>query len=296
MGNYQLKGSIDGDGNISGWQINAATTSRYLYRKDDDPPHGTELFPDGFPAAFVPNFTMRYTPIATHVPTGAWRAPGHNATCFVDQSFLDELVVAADQDPIQHRLRMLGDGDREMPYDDHGGPTYSTGRLKNVIERVAFLCKWEDGPTSGRYRGFAAHFMFGAYVAEVVEISVGDNQKIQIDKVFVSVDCGIVINQLGAMAQIEGGIIDGLGAAIYGGVKIENGRAVQQNFDSYRMIRMASAPEIEIDLVKSEASPEGLGEISLPPVGAALCNAIYRATGKRIRKLPIAENDMEIAI
>ena len=287
MGLYKLRGSIDHRGDIHGWEIKAATTSRYLFRSDDSPPHTTELFPDSFPAGFIANFSMQYAPITTHVPTGAWRGPGHNAICFVDQSFLDELAVVAGSDPIDHRLRILGETDREMPYDDHGGPTYLTARLKNVIRRVVDLCDWHQGTPEGKYRGFAAHFMFGAYVAEVVEISMREDRDIHIENVYVSVDCGMVINRMGAEAQIEGGIIDGLGATIYGGMSIEQGAAAFSNFHQYQMIRMSSVPRVVIDLVDSNASPEGLGEISLPPVGAALCNAIYRATGQRIRKLPI---------
>ena len=292
MGRYRLRGSLNDGGVINAWEIKAATTSRYLFRKDDDPPHKTELFPDGFPAGFVPNFSMKYGAVATHVPTGAWRAPGHNATCFVDQSFLDELVVSVGADPIAHRLQMLGEEDQLMPYDDHGGPTYSTARLRNVIQRVANLSSWEDAKASGRYLGFAAHFMFGSYVAEVAEVSLDQDGHIKIDKIFVSVDCGVVINQLGAEAQIEGGIIDGLGAAIYGGMSIQDGAATASNFHQYPMIRYSMAPQVIIDLVESSESPEGLGEISLPPIGAALCNAIYRATGHRIRELPIIKHDI----
>ncbi|PHN06700.1 xanthine dehydrogenase family protein molybdopterin-binding subunit [Flavilitoribacter nigricans] len=290
MGRYQLKGALDGNGVITGWQIRSATTSRYLFRGDDSPHFKTEMFPDGFPAGFIPNFKMEYTPIATRVSTGAWRAPGHNATCFVDQSFLDELCVAAGKDPIAYRLELLGEEDREMPYDDHGGPTYSTGRLRNVIRRVAALSDWEQSLPAGRFRGFAAHFMFGAYVAEVVEVTLRDSGAPKVERVFAVVDCGIVVNPLGAKAQIEGGIIDGLSATLYGGIDIDKGRTVQSNFHDYPMLRYGESPEIIIELVDSTAHPEGLGEISLPPVGAALCNAYFRASGKRVRSLPLLRN------
>ena len=292
MGVYQLKGALDKSGNITAWHINAATTSRYMFRKDDSPYHSTEIFPDGFPAGFISNFKMEYTPIATKISTGAWRAPGHNATCFVDQSFLDELAVAAEKDPIDFRLELMGEEDKTMPYDDHGGPTYSTGRLKNVIKKVAELSNWKQEPTKGKYRGFAAHFMFGAYVAEVVEIALLENNRPKIEQVFVTVDCGIVVNRLGALAQIEGGIIDGLSATIYGGITVQNGRTVESNFDTYPMLRLPESPDIIIELVDSQESPEGLGEISLPPVGAALCNAIFRATGQRMRQLPLKNHGL----
>ncbi len=292
MGQYKLKGSLDKEGRITAWHIHAATTSRYLFRKDEASPHKTEIFPDGFPAGFIPNFKMEYSPIATKVSTGAWRAPGHNATCFVDQSFLDELTVAAEKDPIDFRLELMGSEDKEMPYDDHGGPTYSTARLKNIIRNVATLSNWKTPPAPSVYRGFAAHFMFGAYVAEVVEITLGDNNRPKIEKVYAAVDCGIVVNKLGALAQIEGGIIDGLSATIYGGITIQDGRVVESNFHNYPLLRYPESPEIIVALIDSAESPEGLGEISLPPINAALCNAIYRATGKRIRKLPLKDSDV----
>ncbi len=291
-GLYQLKGALDQQGRISAWQINAATTSRYLFRKSQDSPHKTEVFPDGFPAGFIPNFKMAYSPIATRVSTGAWRAPGHNATCFVDQSFLDELAVAAGKDPIDFRLELMGEEDKTMPYDDHGGPTYSTARLKAVIRKVGEMCNWKKGPAEGKFRGFAAHFMFGAYVAEVVEVSLdAETGRPKVERVYAAVDCGIVVNPLGARAQIEGGIVDGLSAAIYGGVTIQNGRVEQANFDTYQMLRYPESPEIVVELMPSAENPEGLGEISLPPVNAALCNALFRATGKRVRKLPLKDSE-----
>lgn len=291
-GLYKLKASIDARGQISGWYINASTTSRGMFSGSRDSPHTTEVFPDGFPAGFVSNFRMEYTPVQSVVPRGAWRAPGHNATAFVDQTFLDELATAAGKDPIAMRLDMLGTEEKQMPYRDHGGPFYNTKRLRNVIELVAEKSGWYQRAPQGIFRGFAAHFMFGAYVAEVLELSLAANGVPQVVRVHVAIDCGIVVNRSGALAQIEGGIVDGLGAALYGGVTIENGSAVQRNFDTYRLIRYKESPEVVVHLVDSTEPPEGLGEMSLPPVSAALCNAIYAATGRRIYKLPVKDNEL----
>lgn len=290
-GMYKLKAALK-DGKISAWHINAATTSRYLFRRAKAEPHGTELFPDGFPAGFIPNFKMEYTAQATKVSTGAWRAPGHNATAFVDQSFVNELAHAAGKDHLDFTLEILGEEDKIMPYRDHGGPDYSTKRLKNVIRLVAEKSNWHQPTPTGIHRGFAAHFMFGSYVAEVIEISMPSNGLPKIEKVYAVVDCGIVVNRLGAKAQIEGGIIDALSATLFGAITIEKGRTVQSNFDSYRMLKLGEAPDVEIHLVDSKERPEGLGEISLPPVNAALCNAIFAATGKRIRKLPLKNHEL----
>lgn len=289
-GMYKMKASIDSAGRINAWHINATTTSRYLYAGSKRSPHITEIFPDGFPAGFVPNFRMEYTAVKTNIGVGAWRAPGHNATAFIDQSFIDELAHLAGKDPVQFRLEILGDENKEMPYRDHGGPQYNTGRLKNVIKLAAEKSGWSTPAAKGVYRGFAAHFMFGAYIAEVISISI-QNGAINVERVVAACDCGIVINRSGAVNQLEGGIIDGLSAALYGAVHIDKGNSKESNFDQYRLLRMKEAPPIEVHLVDSDEKPEGLGEMSLPVVSAALCNAIFAATGKRIRKLPINQVD-----
>lgn len=290
-GMYKLKAGLDKNGNITAWYINASTTSRGAFNGSRDSSHTTEVFPDGFPAGFVPNFKMEYTKVDSVVPRGAWRAPGHNATAFIDQTFLDELATAAGKDPVKQRLELLGEEDKMMPYRDHGGPEYSTKRLRNVINLVAERSNWFKPAKKGIYRGFAAHFMFGAYVAEVVEISMVNGVP-KIEQVYAVVDCGIVVNQSNALNQLEGGVVDGLGAALFGGVTIAEGKAEQTNFDNYRMIRFKEAPKVNAYLVDSTESPEGLGEMTLPPVSAALANAIFAATGKRIYKLPIKDNEV----
>jgi isoquinoline 1-oxidoreductase subunit beta len=287
-GMYSLRAAIDSQGTPIAWHINASTTSRYLYAKSQRSPHITEIFPDGFPAGFIPNFRMEYTAVKTNIGTGAWRAPGHNATAFVDQSFVDELAHLAGKDPVDFRLSLLGTEDKDMPYRDHGGPSYSLKRLRNVIKTAAEKSNWYTKPANALYRGFACHFMFGAYVAEVVTISVSPSKEIKIENVLAVVDCGIVVNRSGALNQIQGGLIDGLSTAIHAGIHIENGAVKETNFDSYRLMRIKQAPAIEVVLVDSQENPEGLGEMSLPPVAAALGNAIFSATGKRVRKLPIA--------
>jgi CO/xanthine dehydrogenase Mo-binding subunit len=159
--------------------------------------------------------------------------------------------------------------------------------LKHVINVAAEKSNWTTTPPKGMHRGFAAHFMFGAYIAEVVTISMIGADKIKIENVVAACDCGIVVNKSGAINQIQGGIIDGLSASMNGAINIEGGKAKENNFDGYKLMRINEAPSIDVHLVDSSEHPEGLGEISLPTISAALCNAIFAATGKRIRKLPI---------
>ncbi len=286
-GMYRLKAGLDSNNRLVAWQLKGSTTSRRAFSGQTSGTHETEVFPDGFPAGFIPSFRMEYTAVVSKVPRGAWRAPGHNVTAWLDQTFIDEMAFVAGKDPIAFRLEVLGEEDVLMPYRDHGGPVYSTRRLKDVIRLAAERSNWSQPAKPGTFRGFAAHFMFGAYVAEVITISMPTPTSVKVENVTAVVDCGLIINKSGALNQLEGGIVDGLNAALNSAIHIENGRVKETNFDEYKMLRMKDAPTIDVHLVDSPESPEGLGEMTLPPVAAALCNAIFVATGKRIHRLPI---------
>ena len=284
-GMFRLRGGLDEAGRLIAWHARASTASRYAYRKSTRSPHITEVFPDELPAGMVPNYRLEYKNPPSNVPVGAWRAPGHNATAFAIESFLDELAHAAGADPLVFRLALIG-APRSMPYRDHGGD-YDTGRLREVLELVAEKAGWGKPLPSGHYHGLAAHVTFGVPVAEIAEISMSGGQ-LHIHKVTAAVWCGQIINRSGAEQQLAGAILDGLNAALYGRLSIENGAAVEQNFHLYRMLRMAEAPPlVELHFVESHDPPRGLGEMGLPPVAAAVANAIFAATGQRFRRLPL---------
>jgi isoquinoline 1-oxidoreductase beta subunit len=292
-GIYKLRAAWDETGVLTAWHLRASTTSRVAFPKNAPrPPHVTEVFPDGFPSGFAPHFRMEYAQAKSNVPRGAWRAPGHNATAFVDQCFMDELAQAMGKDPLQMRLEMLGSA-REMPYRDHGGD-YNTGRLANVLKIAAEKAGWGKPLPKGHYHGLAAHVTFGAYTAEIAEVSVekdGTPHGIpRVHKITAVVDAGRIINKSGAENQMQGGILDGLSMALYGRITIASGAVKQNSFDDYPLLRMNEAPKVEVYFVESDAAPQGLGEMGLPPVPAAICNAIFAATGKRIRSLPIVSN------
>ncbi|MCR9253636.1 MAG: molybdopterin-dependent oxidoreductase [bacterium] len=289
-GCYQMKASLNGQ-EISAFDVKVCTTSRKLYALQTENAHKTEAFPDQEPAGMVPNLRVTYEPILTNVPVGPLRTPGVNATTFAYQCFIDELAEKAKMDPIDFQMNMIGEEDRDLPYDDHGGPSYNTGRLKNVINLVKEKSGWSSPAPSGVYRGFAAQMVFGAYVAQVAEVSVVSG-KVKVNKVYCAVDCGRVINPLGANAQVQGGITDALSAALYEEIDMDGGKLIHQNFDRYQKLRMKDSPDVEVFFVESDASPEGLGEPSYPVLFPALCNAVYKATGIRVRSLPLKKHNL----
>jgi isoquinoline 1-oxidoreductase beta subunit len=285
-GHHRIRAALDARGTPTAWAQHLANTSRYAYARSDSPPVASELYADDFPAGCLTSVRLEYTAVPSDVPTGAWRATLHSANAFAVQSFLDELAHAAGLDPLELRLTMLGEP-RQLPYAGHGGPTFDTGRLAGVLRLAADRAGWGAPLPAGRGRGIAAHFTFGSYVAEVAEVSVDDAGRIRVHRIVAAADCGLVVNPAGAEAQIEGGVLDGLGAALYGGVTVDRGRVRQSNFHEYRLLRIDEAPRVEVHLVRSTEPPSGLGEPPLSPVAPAVANAIFAATGRRIRALPL---------
>jgi len=286
-GVYHFKARLEKE-SITAFEVNISSTSRYAYRKSDSAPSGSEAFKDQQPASMVPNYRITYEPIESNVPVGALRTPGVNATTFAYQSFLDELAVKSGLNAIDFHLNLIGEEDRDIVYDDHPGPSYNTKRLKEVIKLVREKSNWDAPSEQGWYKGFAGQYVFGTYVAQVAEVSL-QNGRLQIHKVWAVADCGRVINPIAAEAQIQGGITDGISAALYEKIDIQDGKLVQRNFDTYRKLRIKDSPEVEVHFIDNGENPAGLGEPSYPVIFPALCNAIYAATGTRIRELPISK-------
>jgi isoquinoline 1-oxidoreductase beta subunit len=285
-GRHRLRASLDSEGRPTGWLHRLVNTSRYEFRGDAEGPAASEMYADDFPAGCILNIRCEYTSVPTSIPTGAWRATLHSANAFAVQSFVDELANASGHDPVQFRLEMLGEP-RELPYGGHGGPVFDTGRMAGVIRVAADRCDWGSPMGERRGRGIAAHFTFGTYAAEVAEVTVSPDGELQVDRIIAVLDCGMVVNRSSAEAQVQGGVLQGLDAALHSEIVIENGLATQRNFDGYPLLRFNQVPEVEAVFVESAAPPYGLGEPPLPPVAPAVANAIFAATGRRIRRLPI---------
>jgi isoquinoline 1-oxidoreductase beta subunit len=209
----------------------------------------------------------------TGIPVGFWRSVNHSFNAFAVESFIDELAHAAGQDPYEYRRALLANAPRYL----------------RVLELAATKAGWGSAPPAGRFRGIAVHKAFEAYVAQVAEVSVGADGTVHVHRVVCAIDCGPVVNPDTIEAQMQSGIVFGLTAALYGEIGIDRGRVVQGNFNDYPMLGLADMPVVEVYIVPSTDSQGGVGEPGTPPIAPAVCNAIFAATGKRIRKLPIGK-------
>ena len=234
------------------------------------------------PVYGLPNYLIEYVSPKTPVPLGWMRSVYALQAAFALESFIDELAVAAGKDPVQYRLHLLAK-DQDLSYFT---TTWHTARMRGVLQLAAEKAAWDKPLPAGHYRGVACFGCFASYMAEVVEITMEKDQP-RVHRVVAVVDCGQVVNPSILEQQIQGGIIYALSNALRAKITIEKGRVVQGNFDDYAPLRMEETPAVEVYAVPSAEAPTGIGEPPVPPLAPALCNAIYAATKKRIRALPI---------
>ena len=290
-GTHEMRAGLDNEGKVIAWTQRLASGSKHYRRpnKPDDELWTPELYPDDFPRRMVDNMRLEYFHNAIGLPRGSWRAPAHTANAFVIQSFLDEIAHETGQDPLQLRLDMLGE-DRELEYTNHGGPTFNPGRLARLVKFVAEQIGYGKQLPQGRGIGIATHFTFGGYAAHAMEVTVSSAGGLSIERIVAAIDCGLAVHPNAVAAQLEGGTIDGLSTALGLEITVRDGQVQQSNFDDYPLARIAAFPaRFETHILPYNDIPTGVGEIGLPSAAPALTNAIFAASGQRIRTLPIGD-------
>jgi isoquinoline 1-oxidoreductase subunit beta len=265
---YRFDAALDANGNMIGYKLRGVGINAGNCTREDN-----------FPSGAVENLLIDSIEHKSPITTGPWRAPITNFLAFAEQSFLDEVALAAKKDPVKFRLELL-DKAKASPT---GAIKYDIDRMKGVIQLAVDKSGW--GTKKDLAQGFSVYFSHRSYVAQVAEVEMKKG-KPALKKIYAAADCGVVVNMSGARQQVIGGVVDGLGHAMYSNLTFKDGLAEQKNFNTYRLIRIKEIPEVECHFVDNGIDPTGLGEPALPPTGGAVANAYFKATGKRLYNQP----------
>jgi len=290
-GYMNLKGGLDAEGKVIAWRQHQAA-----FGDGDKYATSASVGRDEFPSGRIASYGLYRSPIPLRLRTGWLRAPGSNSHCWVGQSFVDELACAAGRDPLDIQLEILSAAYTGKPPDKSSPRTLNPERLKAVLELVAEKSNWRQRKKEkGRGMGIAAYFCHLGYFAEVADVSVDEKNRVTVHTIWAAGDVGSqIVNPSGAEAQCFGAIIEGLGQ-LQQEITLAGGQVEQTNFHQYNYMRMRQIPKIEIFFKKTDFPPTGLGEPTLPPLLPAVTNAIFAATGKRIRTLPIQKSGFSFA-
>ncbi len=292
---HRLRAGIDAQGHVTSWSHHiAAPSTDGTFLGGDLPDTGaTEIAGTGLPNGTVPNYSLQQSFLHTAVPRGYWRAVDMNWNHFAVQSFIDEIAAATSKDPLELRKQLIST--KEKPSgagDNESDAPVNVDRLVAVLNLVAEKSGWGKPLPPGRGRGIAGLYGFGSYVAHVAEVTVAKDGSLHVDRVVVAVDCGQVINPDTVAAQVEGGVVFGLTSALYDEITIESGQVQQTNFDNYPVLRITDMPKVEVYIVPSHEAPGGIGEPGVPSTAPAVANAVFAATGKRLRRLPFQTQEL----
>jgi isoquinoline 1-oxidoreductase beta subunit len=282
VGGFQsVRGAVDGDGAL------VAFEDHFIgMQTDGEAVSGSRFGATEFPMQNITNAYASKTMFEIDTPCGPWRAPGSNTTAFVTQSFLDELAQAAGRDYAEFLLEILGE---PRWFEEGNIRSLNTGRAADVIRLAVEKSGWGRTMPAGSGLGLAFYFCHAAHIAEVAEVSVTPDKALTVRRVTVAVDVGPIINMSGALSQVQGAVIDGLSTMMGQKITFEQGRVQQSNFTDYPVLRMPQAPPVDVYFIQSDYSPTGLGEPALPPLAPAVGNAIFAATGERVRRMPFSE-------
>lgn len=282
----KLRGALNPEGKVVAWEEHCIGV-----QQDGESVVGSGFRGGEFP--FVTTDTCRGTRTMIEMNTlcGPWRAPWSNTHAFVSQSFIHELALAAKRDHVEFLIEMLG---KPRWLEPDNIRSINTGRAVEVIRLVADKAGWGREMPDGHGLGLAFYFCHAAHVAEIAEVSVDENKKLVLHKVTTAVDVGPIINMSGAISQVQGAIIDGYSTMMGQKITMERGRIQQTNLDEYPVLRIGAAPEVDVHFIQSDYKPTGLGEPALPPLAPAVCNAIFAATGERVRKMPLIEEGFSV--
>ncbi len=291
---HKMQGAVDAQGKVAAWKhFQSSTSIAAVWDKNGkEKPEASEFATAAFIPYETPNFRVEYALAHSGVPRAWWRSVEHSSSGFVVETFVDELAAAAGADPLKFRLQLIGDA-RKIP--DFTNPKENkpldTARLKGVLQLAAEKAEWGKPLPKGVGRGIAGYFSFESYTAAVAEASVEKGQ-VRIHRIVYAVDCGRPVNPAGVVAQVESAAVYALSAMMKEAITIDRGRVQQSNFNDYDMPRMNEMPKIEVHVVMSKEDPTGIGEPGLPVVAPAVGNAVFAATGKRLRRLPIKPEDL----